>query len=1461
MAGLAGCGKLDISDMGYDNIVTIGNKVWVKADVEEKVWIYQDKPCVVIKFNDACIARMCTDRDPIPRNLLGAVENAQILDCEGGDGDGDEGSQSESGSLDTGRDRKANTIRDGVVNSENKPKLEVGTTAMDIRSINAMGFQGTAVIPSAAVIPMRSNVRTYGPYASSNFGSSCGGTQVDINTDLAPWVFGSIESMNNAGKSIVESTAIGLTKAETGAITIPGLPISQFSSLGTALGAGGATLSSMNFSYGSGGISTSYEFKTYTPKFGGLNRHLIDKVKDISRNRTEQLRFLRNQQVSSNNINRKIQKFDQKFPAKKNPENEGPNRGKSLQRVLASEIYNWQNDGQRTIVGIDTLNKSVGEMVYDYDKKAYMSLDGLFGPISKDGDGGLPQYASFEAGCHKASPEEPIPPFAIASGSESSNFPNGLDQHNLEITQQYLDPLTNNFGSDEHHHDGPGRGHVIDLVGRGSEVTEDGLITNFYKPDDNNRYSQDYRFLGMRGPILLHSWGYDTQGKPVPNDADIEDDTKRGNFKSEELKDKFLTDWLGKPATWPVAPIDFRFDRKRGVWVSPPGYKVVVAELKEKLDPYETAEAQLINKDTEHNKEFGPKIFNKDGEEVTATEKEDSEAIIKVVDRLGHKYSSGTRIYCYYDTFNCEYIILEAKQKQTIRFRIIDICENTPVEPDYGDDWTKYAGYGDKFPNNHILGIRIDCNGDSIDNKGNYINHTDIANPEKQKDIFVNLYDTCGQFGSAYAYYDANGGANGYNQWKQKAATGFGLLCDPSPENTCSLGESSTQCLMVDNEKYDSYDIVFLDGYARFVECRLKQQLYASPVEASLKYPQDEFKIQNPLGNASATILEVYGDPGNGRDPKFYKNNNGGLEEIEFRVFDPFFGENEEKNPFRHLKDGDKVLCVFNENLKKYIIYNSLINDDSKVVKFSLVQDKGVGDESVYAILVNQKNIPITIDEQNLITTQQQFDNNLIIVEDPYDLGANLKSRFGPALGSDKLQEHIQGINLGGEQGQEGSGDCDNEPIYPFVGFALKRNNINNASGDTRTVYEIITLEHFAKTIMGKVSSIKPEFDFNNQKYYYGFRSYHTDGVKPISRYSSQYGKSKNILLEYNVLNFNGVHSYIVGRVSDEGYCEEAVDGCRFKAILDPAASSTEHLVYNIVEAEHLALTGVTLIKKISLANQLNAGEVFEDTDEEYIESDYFQGFMWDKNKSEELYKKIKILNNPKWTGLPKITTGSRLHTTIVGIQNDGAPIYRIVNADTIALLGVRNLTNISNPGTFGHPNFPEDDRQVDKDPDSYAQGITPEDIDEDAEKPKWKLSPNQQWMTYEGARIFGAWIDRGGPNIKDGEYSIIHAEEAPIIIQCSAVADFKPNKANNISVLPFRASSNGMNSQPLLGGGALLTKVENPMGYGAKQGDKVTIMRVFTAVIDNSANYKYIVIGTGQPPDEEEEDNEDEQE
>ena len=84
----------------------------------------------------------------------------------------------------------------------------------------------------------------------------------------------------------------------------------------------------------------------------------------------------------------------------------------------------------------------------------------------------------------------------------------------------------------------------------------------------------DYRTFALRGPLLLHSWGYDSDGKPIPNQYDNIDDivnngtyvTQSSGTSGEPLTGNFMSGFSMKPESWPVAPVDLRLNRQRGVW-------------------------------------------------------------------------------------------------------------------------------------------------------------------------------------------------------------------------------------------------------------------------------------------------------------------------------------------------------------------------------------------------------------------------------------------------------------------------------------------------------------------------------------------------------------------------------------------------------------------------------------------------------------------------------------------------------------------------------------------------------------------------------------------------------------------------------------------------------------------------------------------------------------------------------
>lgn len=165
------------------------------------------------------------------------------------------------------------------------------------------------------------------------------------------------------------------------------------------------------------------------------------------------------------------------------------------------------------------------------------------------------------------------------------------------------------------------------------------ILSNIQSPPRS--FANNSRFFGLRGPMMLHGWGYDTEGYPVPNasgefkyDEDNEEgkENKRkiiicktldGNkdfyvYKNQEFVEAaegsdeaegkilvsyeksgvpkigywtdpfkettFAMGWSQTPSIWPVGPIDLRWDERAKVWTMPSTYKNVYILLEEDLN-------------------------------------------------------------------------------------------------------------------------------------------------------------------------------------------------------------------------------------------------------------------------------------------------------------------------------------------------------------------------------------------------------------------------------------------------------------------------------------------------------------------------------------------------------------------------------------------------------------------------------------------------------------------------------------------------------------------------------------------------------------------------------------------------------------------------------------------------------------------------------------------------------------
>ena len=441
-------------------------------------------------------------------------------------------------------------------------------------------------------------------------------------------------------------------------------------------GSYGPNVTSISIDFSPNGVQTSYTFRTYTPKFGIMSK--------LASSRIEQRHIAQNQQRARLRFDSESKKIQQNYLREfkriggVSSRAVGDVRGKhgTPHSVLVGNLAKWDsNIVTGTNIGDGSLRrgivstKSIFELqnhlyhisgsvgVTGFNSTAMMSFDGLIRPISMGGDGGLPRYAIniARSGGNSAAM---VAPFITGVGDQQQKF------YNLDINSKYLNPFSNpsgyNFSHISERHSGD-FGHDIDILARNTLLDFSGYGKSLILPIDSDGfyttgtradYSNDYRLLSLRGPLVLQGWGYDTDGKPIPNAADTEIGASGGYFVSQGLHDKFLPNFLRKSHTWPVAPVDLRFDRRRNVWTSPPPYDFVPVTIS-LTGEFTTSGIAII--DSGYLQNINPTDIYGNYIDIINTP-----PYIVAHDLLGNTYSSGDKVMTYYDARNERYNILAA---------------------------------------------------------------------------------------------------------------------------------------------------------------------------------------------------------------------------------------------------------------------------------------------------------------------------------------------------------------------------------------------------------------------------------------------------------------------------------------------------------------------------------------------------------------------------------------------------------------------------------------------------------------------------------------------------------------------------------------------------------------------------------------------------------------------------------
>lgn len=567
------------------------------------------------------------------------------------------------------------------------------------REYSYLSIKQDALTPVASAIPLQSTVSTYGPWSYARI---AGTTKFEKDDGLVPWEYGSISAMSTAGQDRVVLAASNMLTSESGRITVPGFPAislgaelltgasSVFATrqivLGTNLlsqqriynkgnwnaatntpplsdGSGdagefyivtvagtteldtvtswsagdfavfyngqwhkqhsssggspsinpgqwtgiyGPNITSIDCEVGTGGATTTYTMRTFTPVFGRFTKANADRFKKNSRNlatarKNLALQILANTLKQPLNVN----KYDQDKDFKTSVYDGG-----TEYTVLVGSLYkNTDTDIYHASVGLNKVGNLNNDMER-YEYTAYTSLDMLFRPVSKNGSGGLPEfYKEFSAKMCTLPPEPPA-----------------IEYTPMTVGRDEIDPLK--------------PGHDIAYLGRDDALTEKGLYVPF---DPGANEKDDYRTLALKGPLLLQAYGLDTDNKPVPNATDIYEDAKVGIFNRTGLTDEFYPDVQNHIEMCPIAPIDLRLDRDRGVWTIPPSHRMVIVEMKADLEENKTAIGKVIN---------GRPLVNGSGVSIQ------DETRTITVKSIGQKIKRGKNVMCYYDPSENTYYAL-----------------------------------------------------------------------------------------------------------------------------------------------------------------------------------------------------------------------------------------------------------------------------------------------------------------------------------------------------------------------------------------------------------------------------------------------------------------------------------------------------------------------------------------------------------------------------------------------------------------------------------------------------------------------------------------------------------------------------------------------------------------------------------------------------------------------------------
>ena len=525
----------------------------------------------------------------------------------------------------------------------------------------------------------------------------------------------------NGSVSIYSGRALYVGSCVASGLTAPYNYVSGLGISPSAAYTGPASISNINVTVSPQGVTTSYTVSSFTPVFGRFSKGNAERIKQIGQNRLSSNRQRRAQNsLLSRSLMRQIARVND---SKRVGVGSSAYSPRSASVLFAGKILS-EDRKRKVVIAPDA--KSLA-LYTDYDITSMMSMDGLMRPVSKTGgiSGNLPAMKSGAGNyCAESGIPHPnrhlsiAPPPPVSGISPIVIAANYLDpladpvsNYNFSYSYQATgtfntgviasvaggtgDPCTYASGSGYGPALGslPMSGHDWESVARSTLLGLSGInatggdgYTGTYSmmiAGNQAKYTEDYRFLALRGPLVMQGWGYDIYGKPIPNakgwSGDLsfvegEAPADSGSVHQtgyEGLTDRFHANWLADSNNWPVAPVDLRYDRKREVWTVPPPFRMYQVETMTNIGAGQVGNAYVLNVDDLFDQDGNtppPAQWTTCGTGVTGQPLTGADGActglvcntggfpaIELNNWTDTALSSGAKTTAYYDTVSCSY--------------------------------------------------------------------------------------------------------------------------------------------------------------------------------------------------------------------------------------------------------------------------------------------------------------------------------------------------------------------------------------------------------------------------------------------------------------------------------------------------------------------------------------------------------------------------------------------------------------------------------------------------------------------------------------------------------------------------------------------------------------------------------------------------------------------------------------